>query len=85
MGVECRNSWAEKGVVARPSELSRVAAAFLPAPALEPVRVIARKVYRRANFPLLDRRGRRERLSLIASGGVVDKLMPRSAPYCFGA
>ena len=31
----------------------------------------------------LDRRGRRERLSLIASGG--DKLMPRSAPYCFGA
>ena len=33
----------------------------------------------------LDRRGRRERLSLIASGGVVDKLMPRSAPYCFGA
>ena len=38
-----------------------------------------------SKFPLLDRRGRRERLSLIASGGVVDKLMPRSAPYCFGA
>ena len=29
--------------------------------------------------------GRRERLSLIASGGVVDKLMPPSVPYCFGA
>ena len=28
-----------------------------------------------SKFPLLDRRGRRERLSLIASGGVVDKLM----------
>ena len=26
--------------------------------------------------------GRRERLSLIASGGVVDKLIARSAPYC---
>jgi len=26
-----------------------------------------------SKFPLLDRRGRRERLSLIASGGVVDK------------
>jgi len=26
-----------------------------------------------SRFPLLDRRGRRERLSLIASGGVVDK------------
>ena len=38
-----------------------------------------------SKFPLLDRRGRRERLSLIASGGVVDKLMSRSAPYCFGA
>ena len=30
-----------------------------------------------SKFPLLDRRGRRERLSLIASGGVVDTLMPR--------
>ena len=28
-----------------------------------------------SKFPLLDRRGRRERLFLIASGGVVDKLM----------
>jgi len=28
-----------------------------------------------SRFPLLDRRGRRERLLLIASGGVVDKAM----------
>jgi len=37
------------------------------------VRVMPWKRFGR--FPLLDRRGRRERLSLIASGGVVDKLM----------
>ena len=41
----------------------------------QPVRIIARKSLSASKFPLLDRRGRRERLSLIASGGVVDKLM----------
>jgi hypothetical protein len=37
-----------------------------------------------SKFPLLDRRGRRERLSLIASGGVVDKVMLAQRSLLFG-
>jgi hypothetical protein len=40
---------------------------------------------RTQNFPLLDRRGSRERLFLIASGGVVGKLMLAQRSFCFGA
>jgi hypothetical protein len=56
---------------------SRVAAAVFQSPALELVRVILRKIYRRANFPVLDRRGgcalKKKAAFLIGADGVVDQ------------
>src|SRR5262245_59565297 len=43
-------------------------------------------MYRQAKFPLLDRRGRRERLFLIASVGVVDQLiLAQRSLFLYGA
>ena len=47
----------------------------LPAPGFRACPSNRKESVSASKFPLLDRRGRRERLSLIASGGVVDKLM----------
>jgi hypothetical protein len=47
----------------------------LPAPGFRACPSNPKESVSASKFPLLDRRGRRERLFLIASGGVVDKLM----------